>query len=173
MFAVFVLVCGAVPAYAVPYCSSGTECGTYTWNASKNAFSCGYGTCECGSKTYNCYMPCDSESSCNTLVYDWESICSAGDDCGVEMSGYLSCEDDLASGMCNQEWQYSYRCARGYYGNPTASDTKNCVRCPSLSGAQGTTPGGGATVIRDCYIPSGIELSDTTGKYEFSDDCYY
>jgi len=119
-------------------------------------------------------MPCDGVGNCNTWVYDWESICSgASDDCGTEMAGFFSCEDDLTAGLCNTGWQYSYRCARGYYGNPTASDTKNCVRCPTLSGAQGTTPGGGATVIRDCYIPSGIELSDTTGKYEFSDDCYY
>ncbi|MDO5012603.1 MAG: hypothetical protein Q4E56_03780 [Pseudomonadota bacterium] len=171
---VFMLLFGVIPAYAVPYCPSGSECGTFMWNASKNAFSCGYGTCECGSKTYNCYMPCDSESNCNTFVYDWQSICSDGsDDCGVEMQGFLSCADDLASGICNQEWQYYYRCARGYYGNPTASNQNVCVRCPKFDDVQGTTPGAGATVIGDCYLPSGSKLSDTTGKYEFSEDCYY
>lgn len=169
-----ILACGVVPARAVPHCPVGSGCNEFVWNASKAAFSCGYGTCDCGTKKYNCYMPCDGEDSkCNTWVYDWESICSAGDDCGTEMAGFFSCEDDLAAGVCETEWQYSYRCARGYYGNPTASNPKVCVRCPTFDTIQGTTPDAGATQIGDCYLPSGSKLSDPTGQYEFSEDCYY
>ena len=168
-----ILACSVIPAYAVPYCPEGSECNEFVWNPSKAAFACGYGTCKCGTKTYNCYMPCDGVGNCNTWVYDWESICSAGDDCGTEMAGFFSCEDDLASGKCNTEWQYSYRCARGYYGKPTASNPKVCVRCPTFDTIQGTTPDAGATQIGDCYLPSGSKLSDTTGQYEFSEECYY
>ena len=166
-----ILACSVIPAHAKPYCPEGSECNDFVWNPSKAAFSCGYGTCKCGTKTYNCYMPCEDDRSCNTLVYDWESTCS--DDCGTEMSGYFACTDNLLAGVCETEWQYSYRCARGFYGNPTASNQNDCVRCPTFGTIQGTTPDAGATQIGDCYLPSGSKLSDATGEYEFSEDCYY
>jgi len=61
-----------------------------------------------------------------------------------------------------------YQCKQGYYGTGAS-----CTRCPSSGGVQGTTSGTGATSITECYIPSGSNFSDSTGKGTYTGNCYY
>ena len=65
-----------------------------------------------------------------------------------------------------------YSCAKGYYGiaGTTAS---GCTRCPSLDSASATTPSYGSSATTSCYIPSGIDITDNSGTYTFTTNCYY
>ena len=62
----------------------------------------------------------------------------------------------------------SYRCANGYYGTST-NGTSGCTQCPS----PGTSTAATNTSITQCYISAGKELSDVTGKYAYTQNCYY
>lgn len=86
-------------------------------------------------------------------------------------------ETRCVSGACK------YRCASGSYGNPTSS-TSGCSRCPSVSSSSSGGAGAmimfdpgkseaGSTDITDCYAEADTEHSDSTGKFKFTDDCYY
>ncbi len=159
-----------VSAFSMPYCSADSECGGYGWNSSKNAFACGKGRCECDDGTrYDCFEPCADDSTCDTHIGSWTSTGSGN----TERIQTKFCEPNYTSGVCDSYWGYLYRCVRGYYGNPTSSNQNACVRCPAINGIYGTTVAADTTSISGCYIPSGTELSDTTGKYEFSQNCYY
>lgn len=72
------------------------------------------------------------------------------------------CSVSFTTCIPNQE------CEKGYY-----LLNGSCERCPSSGGVYGTTAGTGATNITECYIPAGTTLSDTTGEFTFSTDCYY
>lgn len=65
----------------------------------------------------------------------------------------------------------SYQCAPGYYGTPT-TNTNGCTRCPSQDNAVGTTVAG-SKAITTCNIPANTQLSEITGSYTFTSDCYY
>lgn len=79
-------------------------------------------------------------------------------------------------GECNKECTCdnttvsAYMCAKNYYGNPTSpTDTNACTRCPANS----ITTDIGATSITSCYLKAGRSFSDTTGTYEYTENCYY
>lgn len=59
----------------------------------------------------------------------------------------------------------SCTCKIGYYGSASSS----CTQCPS----SGLTDETGAAQITDCFIPSGVTLTDGTGSYQYSDRCNY
>jgi len=61
-------------------------------------------------------------------------------------------------------------CQKGYYADPGIT---NCIRCPLSDGVYGTTTGTGAVSSAACYIPAGTTLSDSTGTYTYTSDCYY
>lgn len=54
-------------------------------------------------------------------------------------------------------------CDAGEYGNG-----RNCTACPEPG-----TSEMGATEITECYIPAGTVMTDTTGTYTYTEDCYY
>lgn len=74
-----------------------------------------------------------------------------------------------------------YRCAIGYYGNPTTSSA-GCTKCPLWSGVYhnsgltsqvwGTTASAGQTAATGCYITSGTYY-DATGKFQMGSNCQY
>ena len=55
----------------------------------------------------------------------------------------------------------------------------DCLRCPALGGVYGTTDNGcpinepEPSHITRCYIPSGKNISDTAGTYQFTQNCNY
>jgi len=60
----------------------------------------------------------------------------------------------------------------GTYKSVSGSQT-SCSACPSSGGTAGTTKSQGSTAITQCYIPAGASFSDSTGTYDYADDCYY
>ena len=64
-----------------------------------------------------------------------------------------------------------YRCAAGYYGTPT-SLSDGCYRCPSSGVVYGTSAAG-STEITSCYMPSETSMTDDSGTFQFTSDCYY
>ncbi|MBQ8294560.1 MAG: hypothetical protein IJX89_04200 [Alphaproteobacteria bacterium] len=62
----------------------------------------------------------------------------------------------------------TFTCIQGYY-----KDKMECKRCPSSGGVYGTTKSSGATNVTECYISSGVSMSDSVGTYIFNRDCYY
>ncbi len=58
-------------------------------------------------------------------------------------------------------------CNAGYYktGN-------TCVRCAYQDGVFGTSPAG-STDDTACYVPPNTNLTDTSGTYIFTNNCYY
>ena len=56
-------------------------------------------------------------------------------------------------------------CAQGYYRN----SSNDCVQCPD----GGTTGGIGASSISACYIPANQSISDSTGTYVYTQNCFY
>lgn len=121
-----------------------------------------------------------------TTNFDCEALTTCPDECPlaswtlVDVDGIVTnitprYETRCVSGACK------YRCASGSYGNPTSS-TSGCSRCPSVS--SGSSGGmlimadygnsdAGATDITDCYAEADTQYSDSTGKFKFTDDCYY
>ncbi len=73
---------------------------------------------------------------------------------------------------CNEQKEYG--CTEGYYhsGGAQYSDNYTCSLCPTpgTSYAFDEKDTGGITT---CYIPAGRTLSDETGSYKFTEDCYY
>lgn len=55
------------------------------------------------------------------------------------------------------------KCPAGQYGDGT-----NCTACPSPG-----TSASGATNITDCYVSSGVNMTDSTGTYQFTSKCSY
>ena len=86
---------------------------------------------------------------------------------GYEVSIDAICQ--VRTGFCDKT--YSYRCASGYYGS-SLDGVSGCTRCPSSGGIYGSSAAG-STEITACYIPANTQLSDTTGTFIYSDDCYY
>ncbi len=68
------------------------------------------------------------------------------------------------------------RCREGYYGSVTIAGVgvlNNCKRCPSSGGVYGTIAAGNGTAITSCYIPTTATLTDDTGAYGYTSNCYY
>lgn len=73
---------------------------------------------------------------------------------------------------CNLRASVTYKCAAGYYGNPT-SETSSCTPCPNHSLTGPATSPVGATKITDCYITTGATWTDDKGTLRFEEDCHY
>lgn len=78
----------------------------------------------------------------------------------------FNCKAGIASVSCLRNIP-KYKCESGYYGTPLNASS-GCTKCPSPG-----TSAQGATSITQCYIPANTSLSDTTGSYTYTSDCYY
>ena len=103
------------------------------------------------------------------------------------------CPDNLVDDNCMFYGNLKHSelcCATGYYINkelisntgsgiltPSYYDV-TCNRCPRINTIYGTTntcpiiPGEGSS-ITSCYIPEGTNIIDTSGRYQFTQDCHY
>lgn len=115
-----------------------------------------------------CREKCASCMGTPTLVYCTDFGCNPtyiweASGIGYEvLRGY--CED---GNMCSQ-LTFLYRCAAGYYGSPTSS-LSGCTECPS----PGTSVAGSNTSKTDCYIPANTQLTDSSGTFTYTTNCYY
>lgn len=70
---------------------------------------------------------------------------------------------------CTSTSSTQYGCAANYYTTATTpSASMTCSACPS-SGKSSI----GNTAITGCYIPANTTLTDTSGSYKYTSDCYY
>lgn len=102
----------------------------------------------------------------------WESA----NNYGVMRKARYICDTSSGTGKWVTSGEYDYQCAYKYYGTPRdASD--RCNLCPSIRTVSGSSISGesvaGSTSITQCYIGPNIKLGDTTGEYNFTQDCYY
>lgn len=75
-----------------------------------------------------------------------------------------------ASGyVCTSTSSTQYGCATNFYTTATSpSASMTCSACPS-SGKSAI----GNTTITGCYIPANTDLTDTSGTYKYTSNCYY
>lgn len=59
-------------------------------------------------------------------------------------------------------------CSAGYYAISSAT----CEKCPTYTGAN-TTSRTNADDITECYVPKDVNISDASGTYHFTSNCYY
>ncbi|MBQ8294238.1 MAG: hypothetical protein IJX89_02530 [Alphaproteobacteria bacterium] len=80
---------------------------------------------------------------------------------------YTSCNAGyyLSGGNC-------VACEKGTYKDSVGTDS-SCSDCPSLGGVAGTTSSAGTTSRTLCFIPSDSSVSDSSGTYIFTSDCFY
>ena len=108
---------------------------------------------------------CDEPLPCTACVdTGWESY---GTGYEIKKTGGTCVNNSCTStGECINQ-TIEYRCATGYWGKST-NGTSGCISCP----APGTsTPP--ANYVIQCYVPKNTALSDNTGDYTFTNDCYY
>ena len=144
-----VFATGAMAKCARPSCSSGT-CTLLVWDLGNCKFvdnnhtgGCVNNKCQCGTKSYTC------ES------FDIEiGECSSDLDCDIGMV--------CRNGSCIYEAVVA-SCQENEYG-----DGLFCTECPENGKADA-----GSTSVQDCYLPEGTVLSDSTGTYTYTADCYH
>ncbi|MDE5616056.1 MAG: hypothetical protein K2I81_04470 [Alphaproteobacteria bacterium] len=108
---------------------------------------------------YTCIENCNGCTNCTS-----DTIWSAANT-GYQKKTTRTCN-------CNTCYEtVAYQCAPGYYGKST-NGTSGCTRCPASGGIYGTTVAG-ATEITSCHIPANTTMSDDTGAYTFTSDCFY
>lgn len=73
-----------------------------------------------------------------------------------------------AYGACVETGTIYTSCKPGYY--LSAGD---CIRCPSSGGVYGTTADYNTGGIISCYLPTGTIGADTSGSWEYTQNCYY
>lgn len=134
------------------------------------------------------YEKCSSASSGGCRQFNFTSgddiYCSVGSTCTVPNSasaflvseycsdykGVAECTAFCAVAGCRPGWtptpdRRSCVCAQGYYRN----SSNDCVQCPD----GGTTGGIGVSSISACYISANQSISDSTGTYVYTQNCFY
>lgn len=108
------------------------------------------------------------ECSLSPITTKWESY---DPDPGIEQQ--------VTTDGCGDGESYKYRCAKGYFskneraeaGDP---DDLGCVSCADQTGVTGATTRSEASIsIQACYVPQDTKGSDSTGDYEFTEDCVW
>lgn len=95
------------------------------------------------------------------VVYVFDDLHNSA--CATNMTGAAFC---ISKGFCE--------CSPNYYADMPIYDELhngqgfNCLECPEPGvGAGGVLP------ITQCYLPAGSGESDTTGTWQYSQNCYY
>ncbi|MDE6482091.1 MAG: hypothetical protein K2L25_04715 [Alphaproteobacteria bacterium] len=110
---------------------------------------------------------CSASSVGANVAYTMSPCCDSD---GKAVGGATGCYViSCKTGMVASDAKTSCVCDVGYYGTTTTG----CTRCPASGGTYGLTSGKGSTQITDCYFPAGLLIKDTTGTYQYTQDCYY
>lgn len=142
------------------------------------------GTLVCSKYIEYEYFDCDPTSEdCEIFTTGGQTYCIGIGDC---TPGNSTCYNGTRPFKLCSEWSFTceeivdgpmekidyindtFTCIQGYY-----RDKMECKRCPSSGGVYGTTKSSGATSITECYIPSGTEFSDSSGTWEYGQNCHY
>ena len=86
-------------------------------------------------------------------------------------AGYGAETSNGSFNACGACLTTKFRCTAGFYGVPIAPSGR-CIACPTLDNASARS-NSGTTSISGCFIPTSETLTDDTGTYKFTTDCYY
>lgn len=148
------------------YCSCGMKSGT---------LSCAPGYTGTAKYTYSngndIFSGCTKESTCDGTCDDCVSTDWTPGLSGLETQTTATCNKLT----CECTKIIDTRCQAGYYGSGrfTINGTDPCTICPSSGGIAGQSVTGSNTKITDCYIPANTSMSDGTGTYTYTNNCYY
>ncbi len=162
-----------------------TGCGTnYTKKCYKASSGHIMGFADCSSCINSAWERTSVQTTCGSMIMTYYKCCQQCTNCTSDTTwrvattaqGLLKNSHQQKTtrtcncGTCEESTQY--RCAAGYWGNPTSiSDT--CERCPKNDGVYGTNIAGSNTTITSCYIKAGASMNDDGGTYNFTTDCPY
>ncbi len=139
-----------------------------------------YLNCERGGTPYSDYLAyamCGDDDVCfEQLATNWEmyteALCFSGS--ALELGDYLgisSADCEISLGVVLPSDNRCPECSAGEYYDKNAW---NCYPCPELDGATANTVlSGKLAPITMCYIPSASTMQDTSGTYQFTNDCPY
>lgn len=122
---------------------------------------------------YYCKITGGTKGVC-TIIPDCDGTC---DDCvSTAWSAYSTGYQKRTAAKCNTSTcvcskNTEYRCAAGYYGT-TTNGKSGCTQCPPSNGISATSDAG-ATLVTQCYLPSGATGTDATGTFIYTTNCYY
>ena len=110
---------------------------------------------------------CTPYPDCSDGCPDCESTAWSAYSTGYQKRTVATCNTT----MCTCSKKTEYRCATGYYGT-TTNGKSGCTQCPPSNGISATSDAG-ATLVTQCYLPSGATGTDATGTFIYTTNCYY
>lgn len=139
--------------------------------ACANFYAYGYSDAVCPNIRYQGCSSCDCKKICGG---GWKPTNTAGYE--VDIYTY-SC--DCFTGKCTRKEGNSYRCAAGYYGEPS-SEGSGCASCPYAKFYKNSarnilasgTSNAGSKSITSCYVAKGTYYDDT-GTFTLDSVCSY
>lgn len=113
------------------------------------------------SSSYSCYCGAAQPTNlkCASGYYGTPSYSYNGTDL------FVGCNKCPSNSICSET---GFTCKAGYYKSLNA-----CISCWDSTGNMSATSEAGGTSVNDCYIPSGVNITDTIGIYSFTSKCYY
>lgn len=157
-----------------------TACGTnYTLTCYQTSAGHIMGFADCHSCINSSYELNIKSTTCGSRTYTYKTCCPVCADCTsdttwrnvtLKPSHQQKTTRSCDCGTCVETTQY--RCAPGYYGNPTTI-SGTCTRCPPNDGAYGTTDYAGSTAIDSCYIKKDVPMTNDGNTYVFTENCPY
>lgn len=129
---------------------------------------------ECPADVENCLCTNSIPKICRALdIFDTPPSWATNYICGYNVwtangTGYEQQIETTTENETCISVNKTYRCAAGYYGT-TTNGTSGCTKCPT----PGTSNTGTNTSMTQCYIPADTEMSDSSGTYIYTKNCYY
>jgi len=108
--------------------------------------------------------PCQA-CNCKTSTGSWQTA-------GNHVVRQLRVSTTAGQYSCSANSSYYYGCSAGYYQYTGSGSGIVCADCPSSGGVPGTNAEG-TTDITTCYIPANTKLTDDTGRFVYTGNCYY
>lgn len=147
--------CGECNAGYKLTCETLTGLSSYGSNETGGPFYCNADT-----GITECRCECAGCTDCDTI--EWANITGRA---GYQIRTVATCN----CSTCTKKTEY--RCAAGYYGS-TSNGVSGCTKCTAL-GTTAANSSAGSSLQTSCYIPSRTNISDTSGVYQFTSNCYY
>lgn len=131
-----------------------------------------------GFKVYYTSISSGSGTQASPYILSGCSLTASGAGCACNSATYLTdtgckaCGNGLAATMPNAVGLHRNTtcsmCAAGYY-----KDGGACKQCPEYATGKNGESMGGTVPINACYIPKGTTSSDSTGSFEYTENCNY
>jgi len=115
-------------------------------------------------------------------VWSLNGQCNVGDVLSVLYLGYVRQDIQLTADNMQNLWVKmnedlgNVSCPEGYYMDWSTGQSK-CILCPKDNNVAGTIAANNdaslSNSITNCYISTGIDITDDTGTYQYTSACHY